>query len=722
MAQLEKQIKASQKFLCGLLGLPNFGTVRERQLSQILVVLEKSPASGTEKAGEILDLLDSRIWGDQILGELKEKIAAKTDDGIKERRGMQNFTRLHEFMPSAVWTQLQTTSSVDKRVEAITRFAASLGLRCPSEGTLALLLTLSVCLFWQRSCSEQEKYDLLQRFKPKIKKWLQQEPEPTVYMLELPGTWQDFSVALKEKLFPAGKEPHVPEGLDLSEVEQIVRTFPLRKTKTSDFNTTNQPQTHLQEMSGMNNMMALGSFMAGFMQRPEGRGDVQVTTAFQAQRQSSGSGLQLYTCQARGLRVVRMRLALRPAGHSQWQPAGNNPFLQTQMPAGSQAPLRRWTPAGTHPFLQKQMPAGSNAPPRWWTRTRLRWLRPRNRPRTCFHAERKRAKVATIQEQLVSLQEGLRAETQDGDPKVQKKPGMKRPAAAKAKAKGTPDAKPSAEVFKRPSAASGKKNWPQSTCCISMLVERRATEAVVGTNSEQTESSVQGWLYYLPFPSGLLQLMLAQERIPTLERDWAFGQSAGKKGVSFRFVTVCGKVSLCVTFFFVRLIHVPSATFSFQGHGVCWVPDRLSCKGWRLGLAWIRIFKNILKWHIVYQNNILILIASPIIYCPFPCQVLWCRSALLETFRRPRTKVATKKWWWKSQSRWSQSRSCQETQLLLRNPLATNPPKSVRARRRARVGNCGAGPRTAAQKRDARAGHCLRAGTRTACGQGQAPT
>ena len=235
MAQLEKQIKASQKFLCGLLGLPNFGTVRERQLSQILVVLEKSPASGTEKAGEILDLLDSRIWGDQILGELKEKIAAKTDDGIKERRGMQNFTRLHEFMPSAVWTQLQTTSSVDKRVEAITRFAASLGLRCPSEGTLALLLTLSLCLFWQRSCSEQEKYDLLQRFKPKIKKWLQQEPEPTVYMLELPGTWQDFSVALKEKLFPAGKEPHVPEGLDLSEVEQIVRTFPLRKNQDIRF-------------------------------------------------------------------------------------------------------------------------------------------------------------------------------------------------------------------------------------------------------------------------------------------------------------------------------------------------------------------------------------------------------------------------------------------------------------------------------------------------------
>ena len=65
---------------------------------------------------------------------------------------------------------------------------------------------------------------------------------------------------------------------------------------------------------------------------------------------------------------------------------------------------------------------------------------------------------------------------QDGDPKVQKKPGMKRPAAAKAKAKGTPDAKPSAEVFKRPSAASGKKTGhkaPAASACLSKEEQRK---------------------------------------------------------------------------------------------------------------------------------------------------------------------------------------------------------------------------------------------------------
>lgn len=474
MAQLEKQIKASQKFLCGLLGLPNFGTVRERQLSQILVVLEKSPASGTEKAGEILDLLDSRIWGDQILGELKEKIAAKTDDGIKERRGMQNFTRLHEFMPSAVWTQLQTTSSVDKRVEAITRFAASLGLRCPSEGTLALLLTLSVCLFWQRSCSEQEKYDLLQRFKPKIKKWLQQEPEPTVYMLELPGTWQDFSVALKEKLFPAGKEPHVPEGLDLSEVEQIVRAFPLRKTKTSDFNITNQPQTHLPEMSGMNNMMALGSFMAGFMQRPEGRGDVQVTTAFQAQRQSSGSGLQLCLPSTRPEGRADA-IGVEACGLPSVAACGH-PSVSVRADACGQPGAAAAVDACGHPSVSAKADACGQQRTAEVLDADQVALTAATQQAQDMLPERKRAKVATIQEQLVSLQEGLRAETQDGDPKVQKKPGMKRPAAAKAKAKGTPDAKPSAEVFKRPSAASGKQTGhkaPAASACLSKEEQRK---------------------------------------------------------------------------------------------------------------------------------------------------------------------------------------------------------------------------------------------------------
>ena len=190
------------------------------------------------------------------------------------------------------------------------------------------------------------------------------------------------------------------------------------------------------------------------------------------------------------------------------------------MPAGSQAPLRRWTPAATHPFLQKQMPAGSNAPPRCWTRTRLRWLRPRNRPRTCFQKE-----------SVPKWQQFRRAACRNAGrwSEGSKKARHETTGCGQSESEGHSGREALCGGIQTSVSSFWEKNWPQSTCCISMLVERRATEAVVGTNSEQTESSVQGWLCYLPFPSGLLQLMLAQERIPTLERDWAFGRSAGKK-------------------------------------------------------------------------------------------------------------------------------------------------------------------------------------------------
>ena len=435
MAQVEKQIKASQNFLLGLLRLPNFTAVRERQLSQILVVVEKSPAYSTEKAVEILDLLDSSIWDDQILGELKEKIASKTDDGLKERRGMQNFTSLHEFMPSEVWTQLQTTSSLDKRVEAITRFAATLGLRCPSEGTLAVMLTLSACLFWQGHFSEQEKYDLLQRYKPKIKKWLQQEPMPEVYLLELPGTWQDFPAGMKEKLFPAGKEPKVPEGLDVSEVDKIVRTFRLRKTKTGDF-TTNQPQAQMQDMgSGMNNMMALGSFVAGLMQHPAGPGDVQIT----AQRAAAGSGLPL---------CVPSTLPGGGAGEIAIVASGSKAIQKTAAcgQASSSAAAEACGQTSAVPVDEDQLALTAAA-------QELEDVVPK----------KKMPNVPSVQEQLVSLQEGLRSECQEAKPKVQKKPGLKRPAAAKVEKKKK-ETNASAGALKRPAASSGKS---ASSTCVS---------------------------------------------------------------------------------------------------------------------------------------------------------------------------------------------------------------------------------------------------------------
>ena len=227
MAQVEKQLKASQKFLTGLKGLPNFPPLRQKQLQQVFSALDKSPNFGTEKASEIFDLLDEGIWDEEAIVAIKEKVANKTEEGLwKERRGMQNFARIVEFLPTSLWNGLQTSQSVERRVELLTRFMASLGLRCPSEPTLAVIMTVAGCLFGMNAgLTEEGKLDLLQVYKPRIRKWLNQERPPVEYMLELPPRWQDLPQEVQEKVYAADDFPKLPAGIDLSTIDFAVRSF-----------------------------------------------------------------------------------------------------------------------------------------------------------------------------------------------------------------------------------------------------------------------------------------------------------------------------------------------------------------------------------------------------------------------------------------------------------------------------------------------------------------
>ena len=235
MAQVEKQLKASQKFLTGLKGLPNFASVRDRQLQQVFSALDKSALFGTEKASEIFDLLDDSIWDEESILAIKEKVANKSEEGLfKERRGMQNFSRIAEFLPSSVWNGLQTSQSVERRVELLTRFMASLGLRCPSEPTIAAITTLAGCIFGAPSgLTEDGKLDMLQAHKPRIRKWLNQEEKPPAeYLLELPACWQDLPQDVLANVYSAEDVPKVPAGMDLSSINNSVRSFPLRRSRS----------------------------------------------------------------------------------------------------------------------------------------------------------------------------------------------------------------------------------------------------------------------------------------------------------------------------------------------------------------------------------------------------------------------------------------------------------------------------------------------------------
>ena len=61
MAQVQKQLIASQKFLVGLQSLPQDAEVRGKQLVRLMDVLRKARLT-LEQSGAVLAALDSDLW------------------------------------------------------------------------------------------------------------------------------------------------------------------------------------------------------------------------------------------------------------------------------------------------------------------------------------------------------------------------------------------------------------------------------------------------------------------------------------------------------------------------------------------------------------------------------------------------------------------------------------------------------------------------------------
>jgi hypothetical protein len=62
---------------------------------------------------------------------------------VATRRALQDYSRLHLCLTPSVWAELQGSESLIARCEALFARAWALGLRCPSESTLAHLTALS---------------------------------------------------------------------------------------------------------------------------------------------------------------------------------------------------------------------------------------------------------------------------------------------------------------------------------------------------------------------------------------------------------------------------------------------------------------------------------------------------------------------------------------------------------------------------------------------------
>ena len=168
MAQIIRQLQATQKFLAGLKQLPTFKEVRDKQLVQLKAVIAKSVGLSTEKVAGIISTFDESLWEESSLLSLKQLLAEKIEEEEpKERRAMQDYTALPMYLDEHWWNVIDKTTSDVVLLEQLTKHAGNLGLRCPTEPTMATLCILAGSFFRGPEQSDQAKFEKLAVFNQK---------------------------------------------------------------------------------------------------------------------------------------------------------------------------------------------------------------------------------------------------------------------------------------------------------------------------------------------------------------------------------------------------------------------------------------------------------------------------------------------------------------------------------------------------------------------------
>ena len=255
---MEKQIQASQRFLLGLRSLASFGEVRSRQFAHLRGVITKAPSVSTACVADLVTSLDSTVWEQAQIEEFKALLAEKQGDVGKERRRMQDYVCVPLYLDQSWWNMLQSTSGQVERFERLCQAAIALGMRCPTEASIAALIWLACCAFRKDDMTESEKYTLLKDFKPKLKRWLQGLPQPAAYVEVLPAEVGSCPAALLANCYPSGFQPYTPPGWSFHHYENMVKRFPLRQRKNA---MTDAASAFASEGRGF---FEMGRLLAGF--------------------------------------------------------------------------------------------------------------------------------------------------------------------------------------------------------------------------------------------------------------------------------------------------------------------------------------------------------------------------------------------------------------------------------------------------------------------------
>ena len=241
------RLKALENYIDQCSGTPNFDTFLEEQCCALAKELQSTPKMSLEEAGPLVALIkQNKYWSERQKETLVKTIQSAVQQAmcgksLTGRLAMQDFTWCPLYLAQKDWDVLLSdlTNAGDK-CACVMRRLCSLGLRCPSEETQAMVTVLMLlrdphrytCGIQMRSSYLTVK-NLMSDFVKK--KRIPGPADELEYLACLPASPGALPDGFRKAAYGEDEGPveKLPKGISIESLRQLMSVVPMRSSNVS---------------------------------------------------------------------------------------------------------------------------------------------------------------------------------------------------------------------------------------------------------------------------------------------------------------------------------------------------------------------------------------------------------------------------------------------------------------------------------------------------------
>ena len=332
MSGLEKQLNSAVKFLESVRPLAEYEELERRQVTGLVSSFEKVARLTAAQAAGLLTIVDQANLSTESQTKLKTAVANKTQSAAEtRRRSMQDFTLLPFFLTAKLWRYVMDDCTDRKHVlQLICEHALLLGLRCPTEGTIATIL----CLAYRKQLlgmSSKDKHTLLCSNKLVVKRVLGNVADGSIFLEALPQVWSELPRDLLKQAFPEEEKP-AEALLPVQDLLALAQSIPLR---ISNADLTGETSASARSSEQGTHEQAMGTVMAACLRALSSGSFVSSSS------QERTTPAPLAICDQEKPKDVLIHLLPKQSRTDPSGPTGDAKEKATEIPARDAAPEKK---------------------------------------------------------------------------------------------------------------------------------------------------------------------------------------------------------------------------------------------------------------------------------------------------------------------------------------------------------------------------------------------